>query len=602
MEGIPNLIRRLWNQLSRRRKRQFALVFVMMLSSAALEIASLGAVVPFIAVLVDPAKSLDYPLVGRLASMVGAERPADLVLPLTVGFGLLALTAGAVRLLVLWATTRLSVLTGADLSFEAYRRTLYQPYRVHADRNSSEVISGVLVKVDSVSQAVLQPIQTLGGSALVVVAVVGVLLAIDPVAAISAMVGLGGCYGAVVAVSRKRLARNGETISTERTRVFRVLQEGLGGIREVLLGGTQRHYLEVYRSADVPLRRARAANLFLGSGPRYVMEALAVTMISALAYVYSRSEGGVAAALPVLGALAIGGQRLIPALQQGYSSWATITGSGALIRDAVALLEQPVEDAHLGPDPEPLGLRSEIRFRDVGFRYSEDGPWVLAGLNLTIPKGARVAIVGATGSGKSTILDLLMGLLEPTTGAIEVDGLELTVARRRAWQRSISHVPQHVFLTDASFAENIALGDHPEAIDMDRVRHAAEQASLLEFIESGPTGFTAEVGERGIRLSGGQRQRIGIARALYRLTDLLVLDEATSALDNVTEREVSAAIDVGTPDLTVLIVAHRLSTVEHCDLIVELVDGRVEAIGRYEDLIATSESFRRLALSVEMEA
>jgi len=252
----------------------------------------------------------------------------------------------------------------------------------------------------------------------------------------------------------------------------------------------------------------------------------------------------------------------------------------------------------LQPASEPLLFHNSIHFDSVRFRYSCDGPWVLDGLNLTIPKGARVGFVGSTGSGKSTTLDLLMGLLMPTEGQLMVDGQSISGNRHRAWQRNIAHVPQSIYLADTTLAENIAFGVPPYSIDLDRVQLAARQAQIAEFIESNSEGYQARVGERGIRLSGGQRQRIGIARALYKQASVLVFDEATSALDNATEQSVMDAIEGLSSNLTILLIAHRLTTVKRCDTIVELEHGRVVAQGTYEQLLDCSTSFRSMAMSV----
>jgi ATP-binding cassette subfamily B protein len=319
-------------------------------------------------------------------------------------------------------------------------------------------------------------------------------------------------------------------------------------------------------------------------------------LIAALAYGLSRQAGGIATALPVLGALALGAQRLLPALQQSYSAWAGIAGNHALLVDTIALLDQPLSAEMLQPSPAPLLFKDSIRFKNVHFRYTDQSPWVLDGLSLMIPKGARVGLVGSTGSGKSTAIDLLMGLLMPTKGELLVDGQPIVGNRLRAWQRSIAHVPQSIYLADTTLAENIAFGVLPEVIDLDRVQQAARQAQIASFIERSPEGYQAYVGERGIRLSGGQRQRIGIARALYKQARVLVFDEATSALDNITEQSVMDSIDGLNRELTIVIVAHRLSTLRRCDIIVELQGGRVVAQGHYEELLQTSASFRTMAM------
>ena len=448
---------------------------------------------------------------------------------------------------------------------------------------------------DEVLLGVLLPLMLLISSGMLLVAIPVALIAIDPVVALVGTGGFGAGYAMITWLSRRRLRRNSQRIADEYTRVVKALQEGLGGIRDVLLDGTQPVYCEVYRQADQVLRRAQGDNVFIGQSPRFAMEALGMVLIAALAYVLSHQAHGAMKALPVLGALALGAQRLLPALQQAYAAWASMAGSHASLAATIELLDQPLPVELMSPAPAPLPLRSAIRFRGVRFRYASEGPWVLDGLDLTIPKGARIGLVGGTGSGKSTTLDLLMGLLVPTEGEVMVDGQVVTGTLARAWQRSIAHVPQSIYLADTTMAENIAFGVPRPDIDMARVRDAARQAQIADFIESRPDGYDAHVGERGVRLSGGQRQRIGIARALYKRASVLVLDEATSALDNETERSVMQAIEGLQRNLTILLIAHRLSTVRHCDTIAELEHGRIVAQAPYEELLQCSQSFRRMA-------
>ncbi len=591
---ILNLLARLWHHLSRRRQRQFALLLGLMLFSAFADAVSLGAVIPFLGILTTPDLVFNHPVVADAVQAWGITSADQLVLPLTLGFAVAALTAGAIRLLLLWGNTRLAYASGTDLSLEVYRRTLYQPYRVHVARNSSEVISGVSIKAAG-AVALLLSLLTLVSSVVSLVVVIVVLVLIDPVVAMVAIVGFGASYGLIARIFRRSLYHNSQRIAHEQTQVIKALQEGLGGIRDVLLDGLQSVYCDVYRHANYPLQRAKGNIVFIGQSPRYVMEALGMVLIAALAYGLSRQAGGIATALPVLGALALGAQRLLPALQQGYSAWTTIAGAHASLADVVELLDQPLPAEAQQPAPAPLPFQDAIRFIAVRFRYGSDGPWVLDDFNLTILKGARVGFVGTTGSGKSTSMDLLMGLLMPTEGELLMDGQPISGNRIRAWQRTIAHVPQSIYLADSTLAENIALGVPRDAIDLQRVQQAASQAQISDFIESRAGGYDALVGERGIRLSGGQRQRIGIARALYKQASVLVFDEATSALDNATEQSVMAAIEDLNRDLTVLIIAHRLTTVKHCDTIVVLEHGRVVAQGAYEQLLESSPSFRSMA-------
>lgn len=597
-DSLPSVLRGLWQHLSCRRQNQFRLLLVLMLVSAFTEIVSLGSVLPFIGIITAPEVVFKNPMAAGLARVWGITSADQLVLPFAVGFAVAALVAGAIRLLLLWASTRLAFASGADLSIEVYRRTLYQPYQVHVARNSSEVINGITNKVNSVVFGVLLPVLTLMSSIVLLVAVTLALIAIDPVIALATTVGFGATYGVIAWMFRRKLNRNSERIAYEQTQVIKALQEGLGGIRDVLLDGTQPVYCDVYRQADHPARLAQGNNIFMGHCPRYAIEALGMIVVAALAYNLGHQPGGLAMVLPVLGALVFGAQRLLPALQQGYNAWAVIIGSHASVVDTLDLLEQPLPSESLQPAPAPLVFHDKITFNAVRFRYSPEGPWVLDGLSLTIPKGARIGFVGSTGSGKSTMLDLLMGLLVPTEGDVLVDGQSILDNRLRAWQRTIAHVPQNIFLADASLAENIAFGIPSAAIDTQRVQQAACQAQIADFIESRPEGYGALVGERGIRLSGGQRQRIGIARALYKRASVLVFDEATSALDNTTEQSVMDAIDGLDRDLTILLIAHRLTTVRRCDVIVELGSGRIVAQGSYDHLLESSPTFRQNARAV----
>ena len=592
--GLPDLLLRLWHHMSQRRKRQFVLLLGLMLVSAFAEVISLGAVLPFLGILIAPDRVFSHPIVADAAQAWGIVSADQLVLPLTVAFAAAALMAGTIRILLLWVSTRLAYAGGADLSIEAYRRTLYQPYRVHVARNSSEAISNITNNVGGATGVLLMLLMLISAVVLLVATML-VLIAIDPVVASAAAVSFGASYGLITWISRRRLHRNSQRIVREQTQVIKALHEGLGGIRDVLLDGTQPVYCDIYRQADHTLRRAQGSNAFIGASPRLAMEALGLVVIAALAYGLSRQPGGVATALPVLGALALGAQRLLPVLQQIYNSWAVIAGRHASLADAIELLDQPLPPEAYRPVPAPLPFQDAIRFDAVRFRYTSDGPWVLDGFNLTIPRGARVGFVGSTGSGKSTTLDLLMGLLIPTEGELLVDSQSISGARLRAWQRTIAHVPQSIYLADTTLAENIAFGVPRDAIDLLRVQQAARQAQIAGFIESRPEGYHAYVGERGIRLSGGQRQRIGIARALYKQASVLVFDEATSALDNTTEQAVIDAIESFSRDLTLLLVAHRLTTVRRCDIIVELEHGRVVALGTYEQLLKCSPTFRKNA-------
>jgi ATP-binding cassette, subfamily B, bacterial PglK len=591
--ALPVLLRRLWQHLSLRRRRQMVLLTGLMLVSGFAELVSLSSVLPFLGILTAPARVMAHPSIAGFMRSWGISSPDRLVLPFAAAFALAAILAAGFRMLMLWINGRIAYAAGAELSLEVYRRTLYQPYKVHVASNSSDVLSGITGKIGE-TVLVLTSSLTLSSSIIVLIFITATLFAIDPLVAPIAIAGFGGCYALIAVMARRRLRRASRRIAYEHTQVIKAVQEGLGGIRDVLLDGTQPVYMASYRKADRSLRLAQGDVAFAAASPRFVMEAIGMVLIAALAYSVSRRSGGVAAALPTLGALALGAQRMLPLLQQAYNAWANIVGCQASLQKVLELLDQPIAAELLRTAPVPLAFSRDIRFSNVRFRYAPDGPWVLDEFNLTIPKGARVGLVGITGSGKSTALDLLLGLLMPTQGELLVDGEPIAGERVRAWQNTIAHVPQSIFLADATLSENIAFGVPQNDIDLERVKQAAGRAQLAEFIESTREGYDARVGERGIRLSGGQRQRIGIARALYKRASVLVFDEATSALDNATEEAVMDAIELLDRDLTILLIAHRLSTVRRCDSIVELGGGRVVAQGTYEHLFESSPSFQKM--------
>ena len=583
-KALHQLIASLWCHLRQRRKIQFSVLLMLMLLSSMAEMISIGAVVPFLGALINSERVLNHPSAQPILVFLDISRSQDLLLPLTFIFCAAAVAAGIFRLTLLYATTRFSFAVGADFSIDVYRRTLYQPYSVHIGRNSSEIINGITGKVAMLIGSVLMPMLSLISSATLLTGILWMLLLIDPVIAMAAGSSFGLLYLITSLVSRRNLRENSECIARESTRVIKSLQEGLSGIRDVLIDGTQETYCTIYRSADLPLRRAQANNIFIGASPRFIMEMLGMIMISALAYNMALREGGVSTALPVLGALALGAQRLLPVLQQGYNALATLLGAEASLRDALNLLSQPMPE-HVGKGPSlPLPFERSIRLDDVGFRYAVDGTWIMRNLHLEIPKGRRVGFVGSTGAGKSTLLDILMSLLMPSEGSIHVDGKPIDLHNYRNWQAHIAHVPQSIYLSDSSIEENIAFGVPRTMIDPERIRQAAKQAQIAEIVESWPEKYETKVGERGVRLSGGQRQRIGIARALYKRADVIIFDEATSALDNETERAVMHAIDSLSPDLTILIVAHRLTTLQKCDFVVELDKGRISRIGSYQEI------------------
>jgi ATP-binding cassette subfamily B protein len=580
------LLHRLWVHINSRRRSQLLLLLILMLMVSILEVVSIGAVLPFLGVLTSPGYVYGHPWAQGIVSMLGIREATGLLLPMTFAFAIAALLAGASRLLLLWATMRLSYAIGIDMGSDIYRKTLYQPYSVHVSRNSSEVIHGISVKAPGVTSEVIQPVLTIISAALMLAIIVTGLFLFDPIVALIALAGFGLIYSMVIIVTRRRLLLDSQVIAKEGTELLRLLQEGLGAIRDILIGGTQESYCRVYKEANSKLCHAQARLRFFGQSPRFVLEAFGMLLIAMLAYGLAVQKDGLATTLPILGVLAMSAQRLMPVVQQAYGAWAAIQGSKASLEAALILLEQEV-GGEMEKPVVPLSFQHSIVLRDVSYRYNSSGKWILDSVDLTILKGQRVGFVGTTGSGKSTLLDIVMALLMPTRGGLEVDGIAVTPSNAREWQAHLAHVPQSIFLADGSIESNIALGVSPEGIDGLAVRNAAKKACMADAIESMPMKYQTTVGERGVRLSGGQRQRIGIARALYKNADVIVLDEATSALDNETESTVMEEIQALDENLTIFMIAHRLSTLKNCSLIVRLTDGRIEKVGSYQELVSS---------------
>ena len=579
------MIKELWQHLTKRRKKQFWALLILMIIASIMEIISIGAVVPFLGALTSPEQIYQHHLAQPLIQILKITNSSQILLPLTIIFVMAALIAATVRLLLLYALTRFSYAVGSDLSINIYRRTLYQDYSIHTSRNSSEIINSIITKANTVISQILVPTLTFISSVIIMLGIISIIFTINAQVALITFSIFALFYWRIAFFTKKSLQKNSRIIASQSTQMVKSLQEGLGGIRDVLIDGTQEFYCKLYQDADLSLRRASGDNVFIGQSPRYLMEGVGMVLIATIAYSLTLQEGGIVVAIPVLGALAVSAQKLLPALQMAYNAYSSIKGAKSSNEDVLYLLDQPLPEYINQPIPKAIQFDKEIKLTNLSFRYTQESPWVLKNINLSLKKGSRIGFIGSTGSGKSTLLDIVMGLLPATEGDLFIDQQSINDKSRRSWQMNIAHVPQNIYLSDSSIEENIAFGVSKDKIDHQRVRKAAQQAQISQLIEQWQEGYQTFVGERGVRLSGGQRQRIGIARALYKKASVLIFDEATSALDNETEREVMEAIKNLGGEITILIIAHRLTTLKDCDKVVKLDNNHVLSIGSYQEIV-----------------
>jgi ABC-type multidrug transport system fused ATPase/permease subunit len=590
-------LRLLWRALSPKRRKQLLALQVLSLLAALGEVANIGVLLPFLRLLANPQEALQA--LGPLAQPLRVLPSQHLLLSLGLAFMLVVVLSTTVRVFTIRFQLRLAAWITADMGERVYAAVLARPYAWHLANNSSTVITYLTQDVNAVNSCV-QAMLLLGMNLLIVVLLGGSLIALAPVVMCTVGLLLTGFYVLVFRFTRGTLRSDGRLQLLSYQASVQVAQEGLGGIRDVLLDRTQPFFVAAYRGHNERQKLAAAAVNIKAQLPRYLIEGFSMLVIVGVSLSMALAGQGIATQLPLLGALALGAYRLLQPLQQCFAAVSGLQANQVALARLEPFITQPVQasapTAIAAPPPSPAG-HPLVSLEGLCFRYGSDGPWVLEDLNLAIQPGERLAFVGSTGSGKSTCSDVILGLLVPSLGSIKVEGRDLhrSPGGVAAWQRRVAHVPQQIYLSDASFAANIAFGVPEDRINPERVRRAAQQARIAELIESSCDGYDTLVGERGVRLSGGQRQRIGIARALYKQAELLVLDEATSALDNRTEAEVMEAVQALDRRITVVLIAHRLSTVENCDRIVLLEGGRLKGIGSFMELKANNEGFMNLA-------
>ena len=596
------MIKKLLSLFTRREKRRGAIVLMMAVGMAMLETAGVASVMPFLSVLGNPEIVGTNPVLATAYEWGGFTSVDAFLMALGIGAFALIIVSAVFRAVTFYAMNRWAWMRMHSLSERLLETYLRQPYAYFLDRHSGDMSKSILTETQQLQVQVIRPALNVVAHGTVLLAIVTFLVVIDPVLAAAVAVLMGGTYLLIYVGIRGFLDRIGRDRVRANQERFTAAGEALGGIKDVKLLGREHAYLSRFRGPSTRFAKHQAASQVLGQVPRFLIEAIGFGGIIVLTLVLMAANGGVSGGglggvLPVLGLYAFAGYRMLPAAQNVYQGIAQLRFGSAALDTVYDDLHRRASLAEIHKTaPAPMQPKREIALDQVTYHYPRATQSALADITLTIPVGSSVGLVGSTGAGKTTLVDVILGLLRPTKGAITVDGEPVTNENLRAWQAALGYVPQDIFLTDATVTENIAFGIDPEQIDPEQVERCARMAQVHDFVtQEMPQGYDTIVGERGVRLSGGQRQRIGIARALYHDPDILVFDEATSALDTVTERAVMEAIDALHHQKTIILIAHRLSTVAGCDQVVLLEHGRVEASGQFESLKAQSTQFQRMA-------
>ena len=591
-----DVIRKILQLLSARERRQAYLLVGLILVMGMLDAVGVASIMPFISVAANPDVVSGNRYLSAAYVELGFSNPDAFLFFLgSVVFAALVLSV-AFKAMTTWALLRYTHMREYSLGRRLVAGYLRQPYEAFLDRHSAEFGKVIFTEVREVISSALIPFMQLVAQTAVALALLGLLLAANPFLAVCVTLGLSVSYGAIYLLLRGRLGRLGKERVQARQLLFKTLSEAFGGIKEVKIAGLERIVAKRY---DGPARRyaqqVTSAQL-AKQMPRYLLEILAFGGMLAVVLYLMRTSGGLQSALPIIALYALASYRLMPAIQQIYAHLSTLRFASPAL-DAVHADLMALESSTVQTEAgrEELRLEREIMLDEIVYAYPKSDRTVLQRLSLVIPAHATVGLVGTTGSGKTTTVDIILGLLRPQLGEVRVDGIPITHANLRAWQRSLGYVPQSIYLTDESVAANVAFGVPEGQIDREQVEHAARIANLHEFVvRELPRGYDTVVGERGVRLSGGQRQRIGIARALYHRPQVLILDEATSALDTMTEQAVMEAVHNLHNEVTVILIAHRLSTVQGCDRIYLLDKGQVAAQGTFGELVARDARFREM--------
>ena len=593
------VIKQLFSLLTDKQLKQFYILQVLVVVMAFTELLGIASIAPFMALVGDISILETNTVFAEIYQFSGLKNPTDFLF-YSGFFVLIMLTVSTiVSMFTIWKLSIFGARIGTEIADLLYTYYMQQSWQFHASSSSAQLTKQVSTEAARISIGIMQPLVQMNAK-IVLAAFISISIVIyDPLIAILGLVIFSLAYFLLYSLVREKLAVNGDKLSEISTERFRLMNEGFGGIKDVLLLDRSHDFIESFQNSGKVFARAQGTNIAISQVPRYFIELIAFgAMISLVLLLIKLHAGNLGEVLPILAVYALAAFKLLPALQQIYSSVSQIKGNIAAFEAVKEDLERAFNNQkpiNSGSSPIPIYLRKSIVLKDIEFSYPGKHRVAINGVNMNIPVNSVIGLVGSSGSGKSTLIDLLLGLLTPQQGSLYIDDTRITATNKRAWQDLLGFVPQSIFLSEGTIAENIAFGIPKKDIALNKVNRALILANLSELVAQLPDGINTKVGERGVQLSGGQRQRIGIARALYHEAEVLVFDEATSALDGITEKIVMDAIHEFSGQKTIIMIAHRLKTVEKCDLIYFMEQGKIIDYGTYQELVVRNLKFKEMA-------
>lgn len=590
---IFNVIKTILSVLDARTRKKYIALQLVFLFSAFFQVVGIASIGPFISILSNPDVIHTNEALSWVYQQFGFETDLQFIIAVALGSLILIFSSNAVAAMTMWLTFRFSVSLGSSLQQKIYKNFLFKDYLSHKTENYTQKISLVATQVPRFVYMLFQPFLLLTSQLFIVALILIGLLVLDPLLALVAGGIIGGSYLATYVLLRQKLAHHGAVISERNNKVQGILSESFIGIKDVKLDSLENRYISQFNTINVKGLKSQAFIALAGDLPKFVIESISFGAILVLALVLLTTQDDIRSVVPILSIYALAGYKLLPTMQQIYKSLSSLSGHGSVARLIKNKLKSDITEPSVPVPTKPMSI-NQVSLSDADFFYTADSAAAVHKISLTLNRGEIYSLVGHSGSGKSTLADVILGLLKLHSGNLIVNDEVLTSEDLTSFRKKVGYVAQTIFILDDNVVNNVAFGVPEADIDMDRVKHALTLANANEFVDDLPKGIYSNLGQDGKLLSGGQRQRIGIARALYKQTDLLVLDEPTSALDMESEYKLMTTLNSLKKDLIILVISHRPASIKMSDKIILMAAGELEDIGSYNDLVTTNDNFKEM--------